>query len=292
MKNAAKTTILLTLTMLLLALGACYHPPKFRVAVIDNFYPERTTFSSTESRNLFTLGYGRDIDGDDKADPILHGDLVAIFWEDPRIEIVKIAAPYQDLVTGLLGSLNQIERRIARGEHFDAISISMEFGMPRFVFVDEDKGPILMEERVLYREIIREWSLMEDHPKRLMFRAANEILNQLERIAALGPRIFIPIGNSGPRYVNVLSFAPGVETVGSSGSFGLDTWATNTGLVTLKGPVRFEVIRVWEGYDITGDGVADIPLEDTSSLGRGFGPDLVGTSFTVPVAAKAELLGR
>ena len=68
MKNAAKTTILLTLTMLLLALGACYHPPKFRVAVIDNFYPERTTFSSTESRNLFTLGYGRDIDGDDKAD--------------------------------------------------------------------------------------------------------------------------------------------------------------------------------------------------------------------------------
>jgi hypothetical protein len=278
-KLLALIGIALLVAMVSLGCGVKTRAPLvYRVALIDNFYPGDEDFHNEAEKEVFLLGYGIDIDGDNLPEPILHGDLVEFFYQHPQIEVIRFSAPGRDdLVTGTLWAL------IEAGERFDAVSISAEFAIPRYVFTESyTDHDLKLEDKARYREIIR--TMAQGKDKR--FKAMEAILVAMERVAALGCPVYVPVGNRGISFVNTFSLAEGVVTVGAESE---THWAANTPFVTLKGPVEFEVLRVWDGYDLNNDGKSDVSVDKSSSGGEGFGPNLKGTSFTLPVALVRHL---
>jgi hypothetical protein len=286
-----KATTIACLLLALLCLGCSSPEPKktYRVAVIDSFLTPASDFTRSGTQDLFVEAYGYDVDYDDIEDPYFHGDLVCLFLQDPEIEIVKIDTDRERTLFGFLKGLAEVERRVViGGERFDAVSLSLEYKCPRFLLTDTFFGEILSENREEYIARIQDLAGSEGEVA-VYGRIMIEVIRTLERVTALGIPVYVPVGNSKPNFMNVLSLAKGTFTVGCPED---NIEVQDTGFVVFRAPFTFDNLRVMDGYDVDGDGIMDVPSESLSGGGEAPGRTLQGTSFSVPYIVKRRLLGK
>ncbi|MGD2063764.1 MAG: hypothetical protein PVF51_09325 [Nitrospirota bacterium] len=270
---------------------------RYRVAVIDMFYPGDYSFASRSERDRqFLVRDAVDVDGDGVRDPYYHGDIVSLYADHPAIEIV----PYNvgNLTTAkeqIARHLAKIQNQVARGTAIDAILLAWESS----TLISSLDSPVRLDHAAAYKARLREWrDASED------WRSTYEIVNRLERLTAMGVAVFTIAGNTGPRMINVYTLADGVTAVGAAEGSGEADWSGRNAFVDMVAPAIYHVRLVrggqsqMSGYDLNEDGVADVPLERVSSFnGRRHGlvprADTVlwGSSYAAATAVKRHFAG-
>jgi len=282
--------LLWTLIVLAPVCRAAADPVRYRIAVVDMFVAADDTASALD---LLAAG-APDLDGDGQPERMGHGDLVCLFLDAPGLETVPF--PVHDAArakTGILARLDEIRARRAAGERLDAVMLCWESSTRISAFGDGGLDPA---RRAEYRAVLRDWG--REHSG---WRLTAAIIDRLEALAADGVIVVTIAGNAGPRWVNTYSFAEGVIVVGAAEPDEDLVWAARNALIGMWNRSRFPVRLVSEadrpayGYDLDGDGVADVDLRRGSSWYRRFRAVrdsrlvLSGTSCTAPQALRGLL---
>jgi len=265
---------------------------RYRVAVIDMFYPGDYSFGSRSERDRqFLVRDAVDVDGDGVRDPYYHGDIVSLYADDPAIEIV----PYNvgNLTTAkeqIAHHLVTIQDQVARGETVDAILLAWESS----TLIASLGDPIRLDQAPAYKAKLRGWRDESDD-----WRWTYEIVTRLEQLTASGVAVFTIAGNTGPRMINVYTLAEGGTAVGAAEGDVEAAWSGRNAFVDTVAPAIYHVRLVrgatgqMSGYDLNEAGLADVPVERVSSFhdGRpGIDPHtdavLHGSSYAAATAVK------
>ena len=288
-------TLLITVIILFCAGRASAQeqlPPSYRIAVVDVFF---SPHEGTADQDQLMVADATDLDSDGLRDPVFHGDLVSLFVSGAGIETVPFAITADEPAKPqIIAQLRSIARRDSLQGDLDAVVFCWESSTP----ISAVTGTLDPARRAEYRETIRTWG-QEDESWRL----THEIILLLQELAARGLVVATIAGNSGPAWVNTYTFADGIMVVGAAEADPDGEWATSNALIDTVAPSRYAVRLVSQpdrpcfGYDINGDGVADIDLRRGSSYFRRFGAPrasqriLAGTSFAAPTALRRRLIG-
>lgn len=270
------------------------HENRYRVAVIDQFYPGDSHFihmNSWEKQTELHLNGVVDVDRDRVREPYYHGDVVSLFLAHPRL----LALPYsvekgQPAKAEILRNLRLIKEQIHQGQAIDGVVLAWESS----TLISALEKPLRLENAQLYKSTIRRWGKTSD-----TWRLSHEIILALEDLTTMGVRVYTIAGNSGSGMVNTYSFANGVITVGATEP-DLDRFVSNNVFVDTHAPAAYMSQSVLDatgkllGYDINNDQCLDIPLERISS----YSPEktqypstswrsIRGSSFAAPSALNA-----
>jgi len=280
------------------AAGEGLNPPhgpatllSLRVAIIDQFYPGDGAFADAgERQRQLLLHDAADIDGDFQPDPYYHGDLVRLFVATEGIETLEF--PVFDLGNpkrDILAQLQNIRRQVDAGVRVDAVLLCWESSTLVSAFGDSLRSSELPR----YRSTIRRWGTTSES-----WRLTDAIIAALEELTERGLTVVTIAGNAGIGWVNTYAFARGVVTVGGSESDTEGRWISRNELTDAVARSTYRVRLVCDpdrpafGYDIDGDGRAEIPINHTSGFGR-LAPlpreswrVLKGSSFAAPTALR------
>ena len=288
------TLLFLVMTLLCACSAVLARAPgqPYRIAVVDVFFDP--VQGSTDQGDLLAAD-AADLDGDGLRETVFHGDLVSLFVGGEGIETVPF--PIRADLPSKPQIITQLELIAARDStlgDLDAVVFCWESSTP-ISAVARDLDP---ERRPEYREVVRRWGLEDEN-----WRQTHRIIMLLQQLAARGLVVATIAGNSGPAWVNTYTFAEGVMVVGASEADPDGEWATCNALIDTVAPSRYPVRLVVDqdrprfGYDITGDGLADVELRRGSSYYARFGVPrssqrvLAGTSFAAPAALRRRLMG-
>ena len=185
--------------------------------------------------------------------------------------------------------LDSALKKIKQGEKIDAINLSIGFSVP-YESLSSEFGKKLTPENIKnhskeIKSLIKKrksFKIKTQPMKRLA-----KILDKMDTLSAKGVKIYIASGNSYDLKFNLLTLADDVVNVGALTKRGkkacysdknslINRW--EKGVVTPK--------RAGNGFDITGDGIADVKKDETTALFRINWPWLGfdGTSFAAPRA--------
>jgi len=281
--------------------AACTNPSNglrpVRVAVVDHFFPGEQAFAGERQRQQELLRFDAvDIDGDRRRDAVFHGDVVALLLGDGRCEVVPfpVADPERPKA-GILGQLVRVGADLDRGEAIDAVLLCWESS----TLISAFGAALAPDRKAECQRIIAGWAAYSES-----WRQTLAIIAALEDLAARGLTVVTIAGNGGSRMVNAYSLARGVLTVGAADPDPEGRWISDNPLIDLVASATWPVRLVCAqdrprfGYDVDGDGLADVPLERVSSYRNGplLPPResplvLRGSSFAAPAALR-QLLAR
>lgn len=237
------------------------------VAVIDNF----------KAKSM-------DIDGDFIPD-LSHGKVVNTVikgnYKKANIIAFDVATKGADgkifISTKKLGNaFKNIANRIDKGERIDSVNVSLGGSvniktMGNAIGKDLTRGNIL-ENRGSIRNILKNPDKkFFPNPKTVKwFREVDTALTNIERVTQKGVKVYISGGNDGPHEFNLFNLAKGTVNVGATDALGtkmgytadsklINRFAQGTKSIT---PVYKK--NILEGYDLTGKGKVDIPVNKTS----------------------------
>ncbi len=266
--------------------------PLYYIAIIDRFYPPMEGFLSEEDKIQHTGLYGLlDIDNDRQKEAFYHGDIVQLIASDPSFVFLRYPlAGQQSPMQEILNALTSINDRFA-ATPIDALILSWESSTLMSAFNE----PLVREHREQYIQMIQQWG--QEFPS---WQETYLVIRALEQLTQQGATVYTISGNSGPRTINTLSFADGVTTVGAAEEE-LNYFITDNAFVDVYEQAAYHLKRVDDaagmpvGYDITGNGCQDIPIEALSShsydaLPSALWPPIKGSSFAAPMALKKALL--
>jgi hypothetical protein len=294
-RNKILPLLILVLVMVCLPpLGLADIPGSpYRIAVVDVFFAEE---GSAPGQGALIAADAQDIDSDGLRDPVFHGDLVSFFVSGNGIETVPFPVRVEGAAKPQL--IEQLQRIVARDSlqgDLDAVVFCWESS----TLISAVAGDLDPARRSEYREVVRRWGETDES-----WQQTHQIICLLQQLAARGLVVATIAGNSGPAWVNTYTFADGVMVVGAAEEDPDGEWATSNALIDTVAQSRYPVRlvslqdRPSFGYDITGDGVADIDLQRGSSHFRRFGIPrasrcvLAGTSFAAPTALRQLLTGE
>ena len=274
--------------------GDAGHP--LRVAIIDRFYPPMEGFPDEDDRRSTNWMYGVvDLDRDREKEPYYHGDMVQLIAAHPGFSFfqypMRRGNPPMDEI---LQNLREVRARLPR-QPVEALVLSWESSS----LISAFEKPLRRDHAQQYQARVRQWG--ETSP---VWRATYRIIQELEALVGAGVTVYTIAGNGGRGMVNTFSFARGVVTVGAVEPELADFVASNA-FVDVREQAAYEIVRVDDargqplGYDVDGDGCADIPLSKLTGSG-GAGRELPrkawqpikGSSFAAPMALKKALLQR
>lgn len=185
--------------------------------------------------------------------------------------------------------LDSALKKIKKGEKIDAINLSIGFAIPYESFSYE-MGERLTPENI--ESLSKQIKSIMKKKKRFMIQTQPmkrlaKILDKMDSLSAKGVKIYVASGNSYDSKLNILTLADDV---------------VNVGALTKKGEKAFysdrnSLVNRWEngvvspktagnGFDITGDGVADVKKKETTAIFPMNLPwlEFDGTSFASPRA--------
>ncbi|GGO76820.1 hypothetical protein GCM10011348_04940 [Marinobacterium nitratireducens] len=281
--------LLLLLVILLAAQPAVASLPR-RVAIVDRFFPPAEFFASERDREVQLWMYGLlDVDSDRRREPYFHGDLVRLIASHPDIAFMLYPIPAGiHPLDAILLNLREIRARLAH-QSVDAVLLAWESSTLISAF-DE---PFRPDARERYKSRLRQWAEEGGDWRRTL-----AIIDELETLSRQGVLVVTIAGNGGRGMVNTFSFAQGVVTVGALEPE-LGDFVSDNALVDRHEQAAYFARRIDDpdgipqGYDINGDGCADIPLSVVSGkeYPKRSWPPLKGSSFAAPMALKRILLG-
>lgn len=190
--------------------------------------------------------------------------------------------------------LDSALHKIKKGEKIDAINLSMGYSVP-YESLSIEMGMKLTPENIKeHSKAVK--SIMK---KRRSFRIKTEpmkrlakVLDKMDSLSAKGVKIYIASGNSYDLKFNLLTLADDVVSVGALTKRGKKAcYSDRNSIINRweKGVVSPK--RAGNGFDITGDGIADVKKNETTALFRINWPWLGfdGTSFASPRAIVKDL---
>ncbi len=274
-------------------------PPeaRYRVAVIDSFYPGGQHFTDEDDRRIKLRLHGVvDADRDWIREPYYHGDVVSMFVAHPSVAVIPY--PVRDNKSAkadILAALRRIQQQRNAGEPIDAVLLPWESS----TLISAFEKPLQLSYVTTYKAQIRQWGESQDS-----WRETSDIIDALEALAAGGALVYTIAGNGGRGMVNAYSFAEGVVTVGAVEP-DLDRYVADNPFVDTheKAAYLVRLIRGGTGqpigYDVNGDQCPDIPLTcvSTYAAGRETYPAsafraIRGSSFAAPTALKRHLTAQ
>lgn len=207
--------------------------------------------------------------------------------------------------------LKKLAKDVENGARYDAVNLSMG-EIIRIEDLAKVTGlPLTRSNLAQYKDKVREWFKNSKLPS---IKKENEQLESIERVTAKGIPFYISGGNSGKNYVNLLSFAKGVTTVGALVGDEKADYSANNSLVTKWSQGDYIVNRIEDkkgkliGYDINDDNKVDVLAKETSGGENPFNDDedspypnnkilrnifasevLSGTSYAAPSAIGEDL---
>lgn len=108
-----------------------------------------------------------------------------------------------------------------------------------------------------HKKAIREW--IRKKAGTGFLGQINEEMEAMEALIKLGVPVYISGGNMFPGYINILSFADGVKTVGALDENGEKTfYSANNSLVKNWYRGDYPITELPDGYDYTEDGIEDV----------------------------------
>lgn len=244
--------------------------PKWRVARLDNY-------------SQITI----DIDGDRIAD-LSHGDVCDRFLKaaEPHVDIERFDVK-KYTASALHRQVVTLAKRIKHGHRFDAIQTSL--GAP--VTYAHDDGlpatPITPQNHTRHRNRIMKFLSVTNFHTFMV----------LQRIQRQGIPVYFSTSNKPSEDFNCWNLVKGAIHVGSldeNGRFLVPKHLQPS--VTRWEQGVFDVIKVKDGYDITGDGQADVFDHEVSTQGKQpLGTVVntkVGSSYATPTALGKDLLRK
>ena len=241
-----------------------------------------------------------DVDGDGTKD-LTHGELVSelIEAEDENANVHRVHS--ESNAEGNTAAIKDVTERKRNGEDVDAVNLSQGVGI-NIEEVGQEIGVDLTQENLgEHKEEVMEYLKNSPDPEH---RAAYDTILALEELAAEGVDVYVAGGNGGPGNANAYTLADGVKGVGANDELpdgasvqheGMpedyednDWYSADNDLIDVEDQGFYTFTRVEGGYDINGDGVAD--LEGTFSAGDSIEMGqrtngVYGTSFAAPAAA-------
>ncbi|MCW8884724.1 MAG: hypothetical protein OQK12_05640 [Motiliproteus sp.] len=282
-----------------MSLSATVSEGQIRVAIIDKFFPPQGGFQDEDHRRSSNWLYGLvDLDQDDEREPYYHGDMVHLIAAHPRFSFHHYpmrnnAQPLEEILV----NLKKIDASMPY-RPIDALILSWESS----TLISSFEKPLRRQNVGIYRWQLKQWGLSTRS-----WQATEEIIEMLEILADQNIQIFTIAGNGGRGMVNTFSFARGVTTVGAKEPE-LSHFIADNSFVDLYEQAAYTITRVDDndgtplGYDVDGDGCADIPLErlsgqqkqqkTTEGLPKTAWKPIKGSSFAAPMAFKKTMLAK
>ncbi|NVK41589.1 MAG: hypothetical protein HWE39_10145 [Oceanospirillaceae bacterium] len=260
------------------------------MAIVDRFFPPTELFASERDREVQLWLYGLlDVDSDRRKEPYFHGDLVRLIASHPDLVFFNYPIGFDmHPLDAIVLNLREIRARFPE-QPVDAVLLAWESS----TLISAFGKPLRTDEREDYKSKLRTWAEEGGDWYRTL-----AIIEELEYLTSQGVLVVTIAGNGGRGTVNTFSFASGVVTVGAKEEE-LSDFVSNNALVDLHEQAAYFAYRVDDaqgvaaGYDLNGDGCADIPISAVS--GRQYPkrswPPLKGSSFAAPMALKKLLLG-
>ena len=242
-----------------------------------------------------------DLDGDGVGD-MAHGNVVAhlidTFVENANVHTFDITensqyTSNQRIIASLESVLGELK---SNPNAYDALNMSLS---SRITYSDLSKilGVTVNNDNVdVYQDAIRNWLLNKGEKEG--FPTTAKVVKLLEEIASYGVDIYIAAANvndDSDDELNLYSIAKNTTTVGANNTSGSRAdFSFNNSLIDTWTLGEIEVKKVKNasgqllGYDLNGDGVADIDGKYTSG-GSSVNPFLKGTSFASPYKLSSSL---
>lgn len=226
-----------------------------------------------------------DIDGDGVND-LPHGTVIERlmsglshqplrFHEFPLPQVHDFREPWLDFARGMRDQCRALEAAVAKGQHFDAVNISQAFnGSFAGTRLREHLAFNAENAHLLAGDLLAFLKESEDP----YYQTLADTLESLQRLGAQGVKIYIGAGNEGPEKYNLLNLAGNIIGVGANysdaqapaspyllgGGATKAHYSADNSLLQRFSKGSYAVTRVQGGYDLTGDGKADIREEEVS----------------------------
>ena len=270
---------------------------RYRVALIDEFYPGDQVFATAQERKTARWLHGQiDLDRDWVREPYYHGDLVGMILAHPAVAIVPYAI--RDSAKSkqeILRNLEHIKHQLGLGERLDAVLLPWESS----TLISAFERPLQLDHAEAYKARLKDWGKTE-----ASWRLSYDIIRALEALVEAGTQVYTIAGNGGPGMVNTYSFADGVVTVGAVEA-DLEKLVADNVFVDRHDRAAY-LIRLMSdtsgrpiGYDVNNDQCADIPiacLSAYSPLRREYPATsfwaIRGSSFAAPTALRRQLTAQ
>ncbi len=266
---------------------------RYRVAVVDHFYPGDAVFKTQEERTTQRWLYGIvDLDRDWIREPYYHGDMVSLIAAHPLVSLIPYPVRnYNPPKHELLATLQRIKRQVFLGERIDAVLMSWESS----TLISAFEKPLRLERAEAYKAQIRKWGESEE-----TWLLTYEIIRTLEALVDSGVNVYTIAGNGGPGMVNTYSFANGVITVGAVEPE-LRRFVADNVFVDIHDHAAYLIRLISHapgkpiGYAVNNDQCPDIPITCIS----GYSPtrseypsqsfwSIRGSSFAAPTALRRQ----
>lgn len=224
-----------------------------------------------------------------------------------RLEDGSIGSPHernQLLHENMEIIFEQLNRRLDEGERLDAVNLSMgsvyDIELMTLQTMSEVTQVPLSKENAHRKqgEVRNQLFNLAQQPRQeerqAYYASYVPLIKGIERLTKRGVPVYVPGGNQ-PDEVNPFGFARGAIQVGAKDKDGqVSPFSANHGMVQRYARGTFSARRVEGGYDLTGNGQAEVSFAEVSSQGRGGNPDqkpleISGTSFAAPIALAEDL---
>ncbi|MCK7467629.1 MAG: hypothetical protein MZU91_05540 [Desulfosudis oleivorans] len=115
-----------------------------------------------------------------------------------------------------------------------------------------------------------------------------QLIKKIEQVTSQNKPVYIGAGNDSNNY-NLLGLAQGATNVGGTVAGQVNPYFSyHSDIQRMEESVFFPVV-VDKGYDLDGNGCADVPLSEISSKGKLSKGMISGTSFSTPLALGKDL---
>lgn len=228
------------------------------------------------------------IDWDNKPD-MIHGEAVESF--------IKSALPNAE-ITRFDTNLNEksvkdaLESILKSGIKYDALNLSKSSDIKLKDLSLITGFKVTNETLAKDKKIIKERFFASGHKESADIQA---IIQNLEKLATDGTKIYISAGNKGKKSLNLYTLADGVNVVGALNEYGVvkASFTSDNALINrwYKGVYHISKIEgstPVTGFDINEDGKTDILAVDTSAKIKKPASKIYGTSFASPSALVSD----
>lgn len=246
-------------------------------------FGNRPTAEPVRPHAVFLDSYSKkelDIDGDGVPD-VSHGTLMEriALSQCPSLEVSSFDVMSQGsdyLHLNLGAALNSLRQFVREGVNVDGVNISLasEASLPK-----PDEGNLLKNRNQFFNGFIT-------HNPDLL-----PVLTGIRELINRSIPVYVAAGNSGqqPRLYNVFNLVEGSTNVAATDAKGkMAPYSTNNSLTNCYEQGSMAVIKVKGGYDITGDGKADI-RDDEVSGGEPFAARFIGKPGRQVIATAKDL---
>jgi hypothetical protein len=198
----------------------------------------------------------------------------------------------------------QLNRRLDEGERLDAVNLSLgsvyDIEMMTLQTVSEVTQVPLSKENAPQKlgEVRQQLFNLAKHPhqeeRQAYYASYVPLLKGIEGLTKRGVPVYVPSGNQ-PDEVNPFGLARGAIQVGARDKEGeLLPFSANHGMVQRFARGTFSARPVEGGYDLTGNGQAEVSFAEVSGKGSDGNSqqsplEISGTSFAVPTALAEDL---